>query len=185
MKEVHKINNLEHVKLLSDPLKLKLISAFSMGAKTTKEVAEELGESVTKLYRHVDALQDAGLLTVVEEVQKRGTIERRFTTIARRFEVEQSLFSDTDQGAGQEAIREILRGGEEEIVRALSGSEEESSRSLVMRLRVKGTRDDLDKLKDRLQNWIDEAQELEELELSGAALEEAGVMIAFYPVVED
>ena len=97
MKETYKIKDLEHMRLLTDPLKLQLIQAFAEKAKTTKQVATELGESVTKLYRHVDALHDAGLLVVVEEKQKRGTIERTFRAVAERFEADQSLFAD---GAG-------------------------------------------------------------------------------------
>ena len=66
MKEVHKIKDLAHIRLLSDPLKLQLIRAFAEEPKTTKQVAAALGESVTKLYRHVDALFDAGLIEVID-----------------------------------------------------------------------------------------------------------------------
>lgn len=66
MQEVFKIKDLEQVRLLSDPLKLQLLQTFAESAKTTKQAAVELGESVTKLYRHVDALHDAGLLEIAE-----------------------------------------------------------------------------------------------------------------------
>ncbi len=82
MKETYKIKDLQQIKLLSDSLKLQLLQAFASGDKTTKQVAADLGESVTKLYRHVDALYDAGLLEITGEKQKRGTVERTFRAVA-------------------------------------------------------------------------------------------------------
>ena len=75
MDKVYKIRELEQVRLLADPLKLDLLQAFAERDKTAKAVADELGQPVTRLYRHVDALLDAGLLTVVQETPKRGTVE--------------------------------------------------------------------------------------------------------------
>ena len=109
---------MNQLRLLADPLKLRLVQAFAEGEKTTKQVAAELGERITKLYRHVDALHDAGLLEIVSEMQKRGTVERTFRAIAERFEVDHSLLTDNTDAQGSEAIRELLRAGETEILRA-------------------------------------------------------------------
>ena len=57
-----------------------------------------------------------GLLEVVEEKQKRGTIERTFRAIAQRFEADHSLFNKAPGGEGIEAAREMLRVGETEIL---------------------------------------------------------------------
>ncbi|MFQ5983022.1 MAG: helix-turn-helix domain-containing protein [Woeseiaceae bacterium] len=108
MKNTHRIKDLQQVRLLADPLKLQLLQAFAESAKTTKQVAAELGESVTKLYRHVDALHDSGLLEVVEEKQKRGTIERTFRAVARRFEVDHSLFADEAGDEGSEPVKTTM-----------------------------------------------------------------------------
>ena len=67
MKERYKINSLEQVRLLSDPFKLSILQAFAEEERTTKEVAETLKQPITKLYRHVDALHDAGLLEITQE----------------------------------------------------------------------------------------------------------------------
>ena len=93
-------------RLLADPFKLRLIEAFAGPPATTKQVADKTGEKAPRLYRHVDALADEGLLKLIEEKPKRGTIERYYTTVAERFEVDPELFSPA---SGQEPIRETNR----------------------------------------------------------------------------
>ena len=100
--DTYVIKRLEQATLLSDPFKLKLLEGFAGKPSTTKQVADRMGEKAPRLYRHVDALVDEGLLTLVEEKPKRGTIERYYTTVAARFEVDpehpQSGELETNQG---------------------------------------------------------------------------------------
>ncbi len=82
----HVIRDLGQAKLLTDPFKLKLLERFADEPITTKQVADLMGEKAPRLYRHVDALVEAGLLELIKEQPKRGTIERYYKTIASRFE---------------------------------------------------------------------------------------------------
>ena len=184
MKKTITISDLEQVRLLSDPLKLQLLQAFAEGEKTTKQVAAALDENITKLYRHVDALHDAGLLEVVQETPKRGTVERTFRAIAQRFEVDHALFSERAGEAGMDAIRDLLRGGETEILDALAATKpDEEPELIVTRFRLKGSREHIADVRQSLADWIesiqpesgDEAAETDDVE-------EAGALIAFYPV---
>ena len=181
MKEVYKIQDLEQVRLLSDPLKLRLIQAFAEAAKTTKQVSAELNESITKLYRHVDALHDAGLLEVVEEKQKRGTVERTFRAIAQRFEADHSLFNDEAGHEGQAAAREMLRVGQEEILNVLaSASEDESEedKAIVLRIRGKASPEKIAELRETLQTWLESIPNVDDESCRDA--KEIGGLIAFY-----
>ena len=178
MQETFKIKDLEQVRLLADPLKLDLLRAFAEGDKTTKNVATELGQKVTKLYRHVDALYEAGLLEIVQETRKRGTIERTFRAVARRFEADQSLFIDDEGDAGQSAARELLRAGENEILQAIEIAE--SDEVIVSRFRVKATPERIAELRRSLGDWLESVQAEEDADAGGH--EEAGGLIAFYPV---
>ena len=179
MKDVHEIDSLEQVRLLSDPLKLKLLQLFATEPRTTREAAEELGEGVTKLYRHVDALQAAGLLEVVDEARKRGTVERRFGAVARRFEVDRGLFSDTGDAAGLQAARDLLRAGEEELMQALTEAEPDQMPPLMARLRLRVSPERAQELNRQLADWIASLEEEPE-EPDQLDLQEAGVLIAFY-----
>ena len=181
MKEVHTIKDLEHMRLLTDPLKLRLIQAFAEKGRTTKQVAAELDESVTKLYRHVDALHEAGLLVIEEEKQKRGTIERTFRAVAERFEADHSLFADDAGEEGAGAIRDMLRGAEAEILNAISNADDDSDqKAIVMRLRGKVSPERVDELQQSLSEWIESMQEAMDCESEDA--EEFGGLIAFYPI---
>jgi len=179
VKEVFKIKDLEQVRLLSDPLKLQLLQAFAEGAKTTKQVAGELGESITKLYRHVDALQDAGLLVVASEQQKRGTVERTFEAVAERFEADHALFADGDGGEGSDAARDILRAAEQEILQALTTADvADAQEAIMLRLRCKASPERIAELRSTLKAWIESTQDVD----TGEDQEEMAALIAFYPI---
>jgi len=181
MREVYKIKDLEQVRLLSDPLKLQLIQAFAEDPKTTKQVAAELGESVTKLYRHVDALFDAGLLEIAGEKQKRGTIERTFRAVAHRFEADHSLFSGDGTADGVGTARDILRTVEGEILDVLANaSPGEEEEALLMRLHCKASPQRIAELRRTLKEWIDSTQD--DFEEDDENAQEIGALIAFYPV---
>ena len=178
MKETYKIKDLEQVRLLSDPLKLRLLQAFAESARTTRQVADALGEPVTKLYRHVDALHDAGLLTVVDEKQKRGTVERTFRAVAQRFEADHSLFNDEAGDAGAEAAREILRITETEILDVLARArDDEPEPPIIMRIRGKASPEKIAELRATLSEWLDS---IPGDESSADDAREIGGFIAFY-----
>ncbi|MBT8085692.1 MAG: helix-turn-helix domain-containing protein [Woeseia sp.] len=178
VKNVHKVRDLETVRLLADPLKLDLLRAFAEKPATTKQVAAELQENITKLYRHVDALHDAGLLEIVGEQQKRGTVERTFRAVASHFEVDSALFMDDEATSASDTIRDVLRAGETEIIDALShdGSVDDQ---ILLRLRIKASPARIKKLRDLLQEWLKAAEDENDDE-EGTV--EAGAMIAFYTI---
>ena len=181
MKKTYKIRDLEQIRLLADPLKLNILQAFAESAKTTKQVAEELGENVTKLYRHVDTLHDSGLLVVVEEKQKRGTIERTFQAVAQRFEADHSLFSDESGAAGSDAAREMLRASEAEIVDVLArGRNDDGTQTIVTRVRGKASPEKIAELRTTLNEWIDSLPGDDESDVGETA--EFGGLIAFYEI---
>ncbi len=180
MQEVFKISTLEQVRLLSDPFKLSIMQEFAGGERTTGEVARALKQPITKLYRHVDALHAAGLLEITQEKQKRGTVERHFQAVGKRFEADHALFADEeDEDSG--AIRDMLRASEDEIVNAIKSSGNDDERqALFMKLRIRGTAEHLADLQRQLTAWVEEVEDSTDDEAE--ELLEAEALIAFYPV---
>ena len=67
---------------------------------STKQLANELGEPPTRLYHHVSALESAGLIALVETRPNRGTVEKYYRAMARRYQVDRRLLAPHDDPEG-------------------------------------------------------------------------------------
>ena len=74
----------QQLRALAHPLRLRLVEAFALGRRTTMQVAVQIGEPPTRLYHHVNALERAGILKLVDTRQVRGTTEKYFELATRR-----------------------------------------------------------------------------------------------------
>ena len=92
------LSDLKQVKALADPLRQALLGAFGGEPKTTKQIAENLGEKPTKLYHHVERLERVGLLKLVKKRQNRGTVEKYYQAVGKKFAVHPKLFGDFPKG---------------------------------------------------------------------------------------
>lgn len=185
--ETYVVNRLEQAKLLSDPFKLKLLEGFAGKPSTTKQVADRMGEKAPRLYRHVDALVDEGLLKLVEEKPKRGTIERYYTTVAARFEVDPDLFSPSSGNENEmaEMVRSLFRDTESDLVRLFEGQVDKladpDDMPLVMKVAIRGSRDEIAGLKGKLEAWLAECETLAADEDESEGSVSYNGLLAFYP----
>jgi DNA-binding transcriptional ArsR family regulator len=102
MDDTFVIDKPEQLKALADPLRQRLLNAFCCNPATTKQVARQLGEKPTRLYHHVDLMEKAGLIRLVETRQNRGTIEKYYQAAAHSFVVDhQMLRATAAEGDGQ------------------------------------------------------------------------------------
>ena len=76
-KDVH-LASLEQMKMLADPRRIRILELLCGEERTTKQVAEILGEPPTRLYHHVAALARVGLVRLTRTRQSRDQ-----TSIAR------------------------------------------------------------------------------------------------------
>jgi len=166
--ETYVVKRLEQAKLLTDPFKLKLIEGFARVPATTKQVADKMGEKAPRLYRHVEALVDEGLLELVEEKPKRGTIERYYRTVADRFEVDPELFSPSSD-TGDDAfdlMRAIFRDTESDLASLFQqmGDNKPSREEMpfVMKFAIHGTPADIAGLRARFEELLEECERLSE-----------------------
>lgn len=178
MKEVMIIEDLEQLRLLSDPLKLSLIQVFGESEGTVASAAEVLEQPQTKLYRHVDALLNAGLIEVKREQPKRGTVERWFRTVAKRFEVADGLLTGNELEDENSSVRKLMRGAETELLKAMQEGDEQFPPTFA-RFHTRATPEQLEELRKRLFMWLDEL-ETERTDLEGTV--EIGTFIGLYRV---
>jgi hypothetical protein len=107
------ISDVETLRALTDRQRLQIMEAFARNGgepRTVKDVARELGAQVTKLYYHVNLLEQHGLLVVAGSRLVSGIVEKRYRPAARSFRVDRSLLSAAS-AAGMDAkddVREAL-----------------------------------------------------------------------------
>jgi DNA-binding transcriptional ArsR family regulator len=80
---VRTLTSVDELKALSDPTRLAILktlmrSAPDLPVMSVKEIAAALGESQTKLYRHVRQLELAGLIQVAASRMVSGILEQRY-----------------------------------------------------------------------------------------------------------
>jgi DNA-binding transcriptional ArsR family regulator len=82
--EVRSVSDVDTLKAMADPLRLAILAALmepaaaDLRVMSVKELAEELGEPQTKLYRHVKQLEVAGLIRVAASRLVSGILEQRY-----------------------------------------------------------------------------------------------------------
>ena len=98
-----KISDLETIRIMSDPLRLRIIQAMSADIDepwTVKRLAAALGVPATKLYYHVNLLEKHGLVRVAGTAIVSGIVESRYAIAARRFEVDRAVFATASPDGG-------------------------------------------------------------------------------------
>jgi DNA-binding transcriptional ArsR family regulator len=95
MKSTYVLRNLDQVRVLASPMRLRILEAFGQNVMTTKQMALHLGEKPTRLYHHVDALEQAGLVRLVRTKKNRGTTEKYYVAVAKEFMVDRGYLELT------------------------------------------------------------------------------------------
>ncbi len=80
---VRSVDNVDVLKAMADPTRLAILAALmksrpDLPVMSVKELAAELGEPQTKLYRHVRQLEAAGLIKVASTRMVSGILEQRY-----------------------------------------------------------------------------------------------------------
>jgi hypothetical protein len=107
--DAYTLKDLDQVKVLADPLRIRILESFWQ-ERTTKQVADLLGEKATKLYHHVAALERVGLIALSRTRQNRGTVEKYYLAVARTFRADSSVFQAKGKGASEKsaALRQVM-----------------------------------------------------------------------------
>ncbi len=206
-REIYTITDLRQVKVLADPLRLKILEVLSQQARTTKQVAKILGEKPTKLYHHVESLARVGLIALHRTRQHRGTLEKYYLAIARGFLTDAEIFSAAGRSVGESAAGELAAGGSADEtgnwqaiaaallessaieLRGLAGTGEPACRDsehgparrgIFGQIKLHADEARVAELQEKLQDLLKEIQELDCEEQEGH--EPYRMTLAFYPL---
>ena len=186
---------LDQVKVLADPLRIRILEAFC-DERTTKQVAELLGEKPTKLYHHVDALEKVGLIKLARTRQNRGTLEKYYLAVARSFRADSRIFQTTgDEEGGEQGtalhqmVATIFDTTAAELARIIAegdATEDLQKEGIVSFLEIRGSKRELNAIRDKLQRLIRSitADEREAKSEEPDDAERYRLTLAFYPLPE-
>ncbi|MFS0780437.1 ArsR/SmtB family transcription factor [Bacillus sp. 1P06AnD] len=72
-------------KLISSPLRIKIIYLLTEQSMTAKQVADELGKSPGSIHYHIQQLYNGGILEIEETKMNKGIIEKYYRSLATEF----------------------------------------------------------------------------------------------------
>lgn len=138
----------QQIRALAHPLRLRILGLLAREPRTTKQVAELLGENHTKLYHHVQELERAKVIRLTETRQKRGTVEKYYQATAALFRAAPSLLSPARTAAEKPSEIEAMLNALLDAARAdvlafaqRDGLQQGSRKGLIgARLLLKGSR---------------------------------------------
>jgi DNA-binding transcriptional ArsR family regulator len=165
MKETMMLKDLKQIKVFAHPLRARLVEAFADKARTAKQVAEIIGQNPTKLYHHVEALERVGLIKLVKTQKKRGTLEKYYRTVAKRFSVDSSIFKM--KGKNKELLGDframfanMLDNTMREINESISGKlispGKEERQATLARKRIRTTADNIERIHKKIQKLLED-----------------------------
>lgn len=146
------------LRALAHPLRLRIMELFAEGPKTTKRVAELLGEPPTRLYHHVAALERSGLLKLRETRKNRGTVEKWYESIGRTMSsgVEGGRTRGTTSADRRAVAMTVLEQSRAEVVNGMARRGEEPP--LVARLVMSAPPAMMPQLRERLYGFLKDIQ---------------------------
>ncbi|MDX2128901.1 MAG: helix-turn-helix domain-containing protein [Chloroherpetonaceae bacterium] len=188
MTDIYMLRELEQIKAIADPLRLKILNVLSEQSMTTKQVAEYLGENVNKLYHHVETLESAGLIKLTHTKQNRGTLEKYYQAIAKHFTLSPVLFEvrlDTDEEKSKSSeltFSSALQATLSELKESLNKKLIKSSGShpFFRRLQIRTSKEKATKLQAQFEAWIEECEKSNQKN----GEQTFGITATFYPIAE-
>ena len=147
------------MRALAHPLRLRILEIFAEQPRTTKQVADLLGEPPTRLYHHVAALERAGLLVLRETRKNRGTTEKWYEAVAKSFgPIPHARGAKRPKASAERraVAAAVLERSRQELVLAMQQRGRE--RALVARLVVSAQPNRIAALRRRLHRTVKDIQ---------------------------
>lgn len=185
--ELLTLTDLEQVRVLADPLRMRVVEVLCRGERTTKQVAEELGEKPTKLYHHVEALEKVGLVRPTRTRRNRGTLERYYVAVARNFRADPRLFSGGGPStpAIQSMVSTILGSTGQEMERLAAGARGKTGlgeEGALGYLAIDADPETIARLRRRLRRLLQDIQKIANEDTPRGDCRRYRLTLAFFPL---
>jgi DNA-binding transcriptional ArsR family regulator len=164
---VRTVTDVDTIKALADPTRLSILRALSRDRmpKSAKELAEDLDQPQTKLYRHLKVLQEAGLIEAAETRVVSGIVETKYRAMQSGLSINPTEHLDETREAMHNIIAGNLNDYRDRMLRAVELDEPETDeeaakrRGMMMNLSATISAEDADDFQRRLEALVAEFDE--------------------------
>ena len=168
-----RVDDLETLKVLTDPLRLQIMTVLDPEPRTINYVAERLGLASSRLYYHFNMLESHGLIRVVETRMVNNIVEKVFWTSAEELTIDNDLFKySSDEGSEylSRLVISTLDSVREDMVRSLEaekynieqGKEKTQSVLLMSKVQKRISREDFLAFQKKLSALLEDYGDLPE-----------------------
>jgi DNA-binding transcriptional ArsR family regulator len=187
------INDLDTLRVVSDPVRAQILELLIDHRLTVSDVAVKLGLSASKLYYHFNLLEKHGLIQVAETRQVANLIEKLYTARASYLSIDPALLTFST-GGGNEAlisvVQTVIDATREDLIRSFqaraynleSGAQEKKRQALINRVIAQIPDDKADELLERIRLLVDEFSSMDQTDAEKAGPGQTyALTVAFYP----
>lgn len=187
------ITSLETVKVLSDPLRLQILEQLLAQPATVKQLAAELKIPQTKLYYHINMLEEHGLVRVVSTRVVSGIIEKQYWVTAYSIDLDRTLFASPGGKGISEEVNSLLQtmfdgvridlnksveAGLVDLARLTNDQEREASRMVLVRALAQVPEDRVEELYKKMHELV---KEFHACDTDSPDAQTHGLMVVMFP----
>ena len=184
------ISDVETLKAISDPVRLRILETMVTAADeawTVKRLAKALGTNTTKLYHHINILEERDLIRVAGTRVVSGIIETSYRISAMSIRLDRSLLSGTGadvRSSVHGVLAVVFDSVRDEIERGLASGmvkgEDDPLRELLVRGLTMLHPDRAAELRRRLRELLEEFDTDDPTKVEEGAVP-FGYLLAIYP----
>ena len=94
IKDIQYITDIEKLKVISDPLRINILTTLGTEKKNSKELAKLLKINRTKIHYHLNIREENNFIEVVDTDTINGIIQKYYLPTAQAFVPSPSIFND-------------------------------------------------------------------------------------------
>ena len=193
-KDVLIIEDLEALKVISDPLRAQIIEILIFQPATVKQIADKLGLAPSKLYYHVNMLEKSGFIVIVETRMVANMQEKYYRAAANACQIDESLLTfhtDTGRDTVSTLLNSVLDTTKDDILRSLQarlfaleqGAPEQMRRFMLTRQNALIPESRANEFMARLDSLLKDFSEDKEAKETAESLQNYAFTVAFYPSI--
>jgi DNA-binding transcriptional ArsR family regulator len=188
------ISDVEELKAISDPIRLRILEAMVAHADeawTVKRIARALDVGPTKLYHHVNILEEHGFIRVAGTRVVSGIIETSYRIAQLSVRLDRGMMS-ASHASGASGVHDVLSvvfdTAREDIERALTSELIDGANDPLRQLLIRGltrlTVERAHELRERMTALVEEFGATPDTGHAGPDAQPFGYLISLYPMPE-